>query len=100
PHLASPHPFPTRRSSDLFWSTASHCSSQLLAGSRVASSKVPTAAPTACSHLRRRSDSGSALRRPVVGHHRAEDSRLACESAPCGDRKSTRLNSSHQIISY
>src|SRR5207244_5714451 len=86
--LHHPHPpsFPTRRSSDL--------------GSCVAHNHPSYDATRLTSVARISSKHQPALQHEHRKHH---DSNLTCDrtSSPrLADRKSTRLNSSHQIISY
>src|SRR5207244_7188975 len=84
-----PHPFPTRRSSDLGTSTA---------GNRRSASSRGCGRPSCPTHA---SHAGRRCWR-VAGPLRASTSCSAPIASSRGkrDRKSTRLNSSHQIISY
>src|SRR5207244_12556032 len=77
-----PHPFPTRRSSDLRFQTA---------GALVAALENAAAAQATSSV-----DDATTIVAPLQGA--TEPMPTALPERP--DRKSTRLNSSHQIISY
>src|SRR5207244_13435598 len=70
------HSFPTRRSSDLSFSRWRHY----------------RRCPSAALPRRRSSTCSSIIGSPSASHHSIESIAI--------DRKSTRLNSSHQIISY
>src|SRR5207247_9866466 len=86
----APHPFPTRRSSDLPAATiaASRPPNRRLA--RLRRTRLPTSAPVRTFEAAQ--DEGG-----VVS---AEAERVRDGGADLGDRKSTRLNSSHEWISY
>src|SRR5207244_5214706 len=93
-----PHPFPTRRSSDL--QTARYIMSSHATGPRSDAGKARSALNATTHGLR--------SERPVVpGEDAAEWDAFHADIVACyapantlEDRKSTRLNSSHQIISY
>src|SRR5207244_13180463 len=95
PTSLSPPPFPTRRSSDL--AAASR------AGEMAAAEDVPTRAPDDGVGNDRaddgHDDADHDLRRPIPHAASLARARQAGDP-PQEDRKSTRLNSSHQIISY
>src|SRR5207249_10275786 len=91
-HHRAPHSFPTRRSSDLdFLAAIAHRVVNLpeTAAADAALQGVPVQRP---------------LSRIVDELHRSTrqhpESYLLTNSVPTGDRKSTRLNSSHVSISY
>src|SRR5207244_13288842 len=92
PHRAL-HPFPTRRSSDL----AALVTPQVWPNAvsyRLALSVWKTSPPE--------TGTGTGVALPVVVPLPSSPSLLSPQqyAAPAVDRKSTRLNSSHQIISY
>src|SRR5205807_10218522 len=88
------HSFPTRRSSDLRRRRAARLRSQLHSTLPIGGHESTATHPTA----RPRAPSGSRSTRPCV---RASDRPAdGAPSAHSRDRKSTRLNSSHLVISY
>src|SRR5207244_12335456 len=90
PHLTS---FPTRRSSDL----ATTAPLRRRERSRRSSSRAATDRGPAPAPRRRRR---SAAEAETVGGSRGPRRPAGDCDYPASDRKSTRLNSSHQIISY
>src|SRR5207248_9070276 len=94
PHRAL-RSFPTRRSSDLIG--IGH-------GNRNASSKQYSRNPSEFSLRRPTKDSRVVLNEPVVCVQarvgRVKIDQVSCARRRPGDRKSTRLNSSHRTISY
>src|SRR5207249_6563750 len=90
-----PHPFPTRRSSDLKFASAALCGSRTLASSQ--ESGMPS--PSLSREVAWGPGVGGAPTQ-LVGSLPKPVSETRWREKPVPDRKSTRLNSSHVSISY
>src|SRR5690606_39731417 len=95
----APHSFPTRRSSDLLSARLPGAAAAKLPRPQPDGAHRTVARSAPASLPARDAGRGRTTHRPFHGPERRADGQTVADLPP-GDRKSTRLNSSHVKISY